>query len=129
MLAGLAGALALGLAACGSEDRDNELRPPSPVEMSAKVDNRKVEVSPVQVGAGLAVFTVANFSDDEIQLTLRGPTRGESAPIRPSGVGTVKLDLERGDYRVSAGEESRARPARLSVGPERRSAQNDLLLP
>ena len=40
----------------------------------------------------------------------------------------MKLNLEQGDYTVSAADSS-ARETKLSVGPERTSSQNDLLLP
>ena len=41
----------------------------------------------------------------------------------------MKLDLEEGEYQVTAGEDSNARETQLEVGPERASSQNDLLLP
>ena len=40
----------------------------------------------------------------------------------------MKLNLEQGDYTVSASDTS-ARETKLVVGPERKSSQNDLLLP
>ena len=41
----------------------------------------------------------------------------------------MKLDLEQGDYTVSAGDTSARDDASSIVGPERKSSQNDLLLP
>ena len=40
----------------------------------------------------------------------------------------MRLNLEQGDYTVSASDTS-ARDTQLAVGPERKSSQNDLLLP
>jgi hypothetical protein len=40
-----------------------------------------------------------------------------------------KVELQEGTYEVSGGPESRAKPQELVVGPERPSAQDELLLP
>ncbi|MGH2994521.1 MAG: hypothetical protein ACRDL1_13450 [Solirubrobacterales bacterium] len=127
--AGLA-ALALAVVGCGAEDRRNEPRPPSPAEVSAKVGEDKVVVSPSRFGAGLAVFSISNQTDDIVQLALEGPTEAVSAPIEAGSVtDTFKVPMLEGEYAVSAGEESRARPAELLIGPKRPSSQNELLLP
>lgn len=129
MPVGLA-ALALGAAGCGGEDHANEPRPPTPAEVSAKVGEDRVVVSPSRFGAGPAVFSVSNQTDDIVQLALEGPTEAVSEPIEAGGVtDTFKVPMEEGKYVVSAGEESRARPAELFIGPERASSQNELLLP
>jgi hypothetical protein len=123
-------ALATGVAAgCGAEDHANEPRPPAPVEVTAKVDDQKVDVSPNEFGAGLVVMTISNQSEDPIQIGVEGPTAGESSGIEPGSVGSFKFNFEEGDYEVRPGEESNARPALLTVGPERASSQNELLLP
>ena len=127
-----AGLAALGIAAvgCGSEDHPNEARPPKPIEITARVDEDVVDVSPNEFGAGLAVFTISNQSDAVVELTVDGPVAATSPPIEPSGVSDdFKVDLREGDYEVTAGAESRAKPTELVIGPERPSAQNDLLLP
>ncbi len=127
--AGLA-ALALAVAGCGAEDHANDPRPPKPIEVTARVDNKQVTISPDKFGAGLAVFTISNQSDSEATLSLDGPVEDTSAPILPGNVtDTFKVALETGDYVVSAGTDSTAAPAQLRVGPERPSAQDDLLLP
>ena len=127
-----AGLAALGLAAggCGSEDHPNDPRPPKPIEITARVDDRVVDVSPNEFGAGLAVFTISNQSDDVAQLTLDGPVAATSQPIEPGNVSDdFKVDLVEGEYEVTGGEESDARPTELIIGPERPSAQDELLLP
>jgi hypothetical protein len=51
-----------------------------------------------------------------------------TAPISPQDTATLKVDVKPGRYSVHvAGDVIRA--ARLKVGPERESAQNDLLQP
>jgi len=122
--------LALAPAGCGSEDQPNEPRPPVPFEVSALVGEDRVVVSPRQFGAGLAVFSISNQTNDVAQLALEGPTEAVSEPIEPGGVtDSFKVPMEEGAYEVSAGEESGARPAQLLIGPERKSSQNELLIP
>jgi hypothetical protein len=127
-----AGIAVLGLAAagCGSEDHPNEPRPPKPIEITARVDDEVVDVSPAEFGAGLAVFTISNQSDEAVALTLDGPVAATSQPIEPGSVtDDFKVDLQEGDYEVTGGLESKAKPTELVVGPERPSAQDELLLP
>lgn len=132
----LASTAVVGIAVtgCGSEDFPNDPRPPAPIELTAKVDDRKVIVSPIEfdgapVGAGLANFTIANLTDEGTKLTFDGPDRETTTnPVVANGVLEYKLDLQPGDYVVSAEDES-VRPMEFEVGGERPSAQNDLLLP
>jgi hypothetical protein len=117
------------LAACGEDDFKNEPRPPSPIELSALINDRQVVVSPSDVGAGLVSITVSNQSQDPATLTLSGPNDIASSQILPGNTADVKGELKQGDYEVSAGDDSTARGDTLTVGPERPSSQNDLLLP
>jgi hypothetical protein len=122
---------AFALAACGEEDFENEPRPPAPIELTARIADEVVNVSPNsagEVGAGLATITISNQSQDPAVLVLEGPTDAESGEIVPGGTGDIKTTLEEGDYTVSA-RDSSARDATLKVGPQRESSQNDLLLP
>lgn len=123
---------AVGLGACGEDDFENEPRPAAPIEITALVSKSKVKVSPstaARVGAGIATITISNQSQDPAELTFDGPTDAASDPIPPGGVGSMKIELEQGDYSVSAGEGNDAREGDLSVGAPRESSQNDLLLP
>jgi hypothetical protein len=123
-------ALAAVAAGCGSEDHPNEPRPPAPIEVTARVDDKQVTVAPNSFGAGLVNVTISNQSQDTVELTFDGERlRTSTNPIEPNGVGNIKLDLEEGEYQVSAGSESDATPQTLRVGPERASSQNQLLLP
>jgi len=121
---------AASLGACGSKDFPNDPRPPAPIEVSAKVDSKKVVVSPDRFGAGLVNFTVANLSDSPIRFTVDGTTkRFSTSEIQPGFPGYLKVQLSQGDYRATAGHGASASAAAIKVGPERTSSQNKLLLP
>lgn len=131
LIAPLAALLAgLAIVACGDQDFANDPRPASPIELSARIDDGGVAVSPAKgVGAGLATITISNQSRDPAALVLEGPSDNASEEIAPGGVGSLKIDLREGDYTVSAGADSNAGESQLLVGSERPSAQNELLLP
>jgi hypothetical protein len=129
-IAGLLAAAPLLLGACGEDDFPNESRPPSPVELTAAIDDRSVSISPSTVGAGIVIVTISNQTDEPTRLTLEGP--GEpvtSSEIPPGATGSIKTTLEEGDYEAAAGAEIGIKPADLEVGPERETSQNDLLQP
>jgi hypothetical protein len=132
MIAPIAASVAaLALTACGTEDFENNPRPPAPIELSARISDQEVSVSPNSaktVGAGLATITISNQTGEPTKLLLEGPTDQSSSEIVAQGTADMKLNLEQGDYQVSA-EDSNARETQLEVGPERPSSQNDLLLP
>jgi hypothetical protein len=123
----------LTIAGCGDDsDFANDPRPPAPIVVTAKVDSQKVVVSPKEFGAGLVNFTVSNQSDDPVSLTLVGPApedNTESGEIPPNGVGNLKAEVSEGDYEVNGGDRSDARPAQVTVGPQRASSSDQLLLP
>jgi hypothetical protein len=123
-----AGVAALAIGACGDEDFKNNPRPPAPIELSALIANGGVRVSPAKdVGAGPATITISNQTDEPARLVFDGPTADSSNPIIAGGTGSMKVDLAEGDYTVSTGDGGNSQE--LSVGPERPSSQNDLLLP
>ena len=106
----------------------------SPGRGSDGVSRRRVPFhrgpeSRVDVGAGLVSITVSNQSADPATLTLSGPNDITTGQIQPGDTASVKGELGEGEYDVSAGDESVARGGTLTVGPERPSSQNDLLLP
>ena len=123
------GAVALTAAACGEDDFANEPRPPAPIEVTAAIDDKSVNVSPSKFGAGLVTITISNQSEEPTSLNLDGPTTATSDDIVPGGTGSIKTALEEGEYEASAGAEIAVRPQKIEVGPERESSQNDLLLP
>ncbi len=114
---------------CGSDDHPNEPRPPAPIEVSASIDDKRVTVAPNRFSAGLVNLTISNQSDVPVSLNVEGPVTDASNPIAPNSVGNFKLDFLEGEYTVTAGEESDAKETTVTVGPERPSSQNQLLLP
>ena len=52
----------------------------------------------------------------------------DSSEIPPTGTGTIKVDMKSGSYEASVSGIA-ARPFNFTVGPERPSGQNVLLLP
>jgi len=123
----LAALAALGISACGNEDFKNDPRPPAPIALTARIGNDGVSVSPSEAGAGIANITISNQTADPARLVLDGPTDESSTEIVPNGTGALKLNLKEGDYTVSTGDGGRQ--SELTIGPERPSSQNDLLLP
>jgi hypothetical protein len=118
-------------AGCGSDDeaRSDE-RPPVPINISINVDEEGITASPAEFGAGPITMLVANQSGASQTLTIDGPRlRRSVGPINPQDTATLRVRVEPGDYTVSAEESAGLREATLAVGPERPSAQNDLLLP
>jgi hypothetical protein len=132
LLAAVAAAAAI-VAGCGGDDFENEPRPPAPIELTARIDNHKVAVAPAQrdgqeIGAGLANVTASNQTDEPVRLNFSGPNDQQTDPIVANGVLQFSLDLEEGAYFVDTDDAS-IRGTEFTVGPERPSAQNDLLLP
>ncbi len=130
-LAGLAALFCVGAIGCGAEYHPNELRPPAGVELSGKIDNHRVVIAPGRVGGGLARITVSNQSDDGVALEFldrTGRPAGSMDEIAAGGVDSIQINLKRGSYAVEPSVSTIA-DGSLVVGPERPSAQNDLLLP
>jgi hypothetical protein len=124
-------ALVLGLAGCGSSHRVNADRPPPPVNVTAAIHPRRIELSPTRIGGGPVTFFVSNLSRRPKRLTLETGSRGPGIRrttnlIAPQGTAQLSVDVTRGVYVVSV---PHALSARLRVGRERPSAQNDLLQP
>ena len=119
----------LVVAGCGRNDFNNDPRPPIPAEISVKIASDGIVVSPREFGAGLANFTIANLTrNDTGSLVIHGPVDATSDSIAPGDAETIKLQMKTGNYEASA-DGIAARPFSFTVGPERPSGQNDLLLP
>ena len=120
--------VALVVAGCGRNDFNNDPRPPIPAEVSVKMSNRGVGVSPKEFGAGLVNFTIANLTDQAGSLAIHGPVSATSDVIPPGAAETLKVAMKTGSYEAST-DGIAVRPFDFTVGPERPSGQNDLLLP
>jgi hypothetical protein len=128
-------ALATALVAgCGSDTSyKNEPRPPSPIVVTASINRNAVAVSPKRFGAGPITLIVTNQTGASQQLTVeinngQAGFKGRTGPINPRDTGQLKGNLGRGTYSVHV-DGAAIRPARLTVGRERPTAQNDLLQP
>jgi hypothetical protein len=119
---------AVVVAGCGRNDFNNDPRPPVPAEVSVKVARDGVVVSPKEFGAGLVNFTVANLTNRTGSLVIHGPVDTATGDIAPGDANTVKVDVKSGSYEASVNGFA-VRPFAFTVGPERPSGQNDLLLP
>jgi hypothetical protein len=122
---------ALAATGCGgSEERKSNPRPPATIEVSVEIGEQKVSADPAKLGAGPIVLVASNQSNASHQLTIDGPRLRQSVgPINPEDTATLKVSLRPGEYTVAADGTTAVRPAMLTVGPERTSAQNDLLQP
>jgi hypothetical protein len=120
--------IAVTAAGCGRNDFKNDPSPPIPAEISVKIANDGVGVSPKTFGAGLAIFTAANLTNQTGSLVIHGPVSVSTDSIPPGGTGQVKTDLKSGSYEASV-DGIAVKPFRFTVGPERPSSQNTLLLP
>ena len=123
-----AGLAALALTACGRDDFENDPRPPVAAEISIQVTDDTLTVSPSDFGAGIANFTIVNLGDTPTGVAIDGPTADESASVEPGNSTVLKMEMEQGDYEA-ASLETNAKPFPFTVGTERESANNDLLLP
>ena len=124
------GCVALVASSCGGDDDRSANRPPVPLNISVQVGARKLTVSPAKFGAGPITLLVANQSGASQTVTVDGPRVSQSVgPINPEDTATLKVDVNPGDYTVSADQSAGLRPARMRVGPKRPSGQNTLLLP
>ena len=136
--ASLVVAVAFAVGACGSSSADykNDPRPPSAIIITGYISDQRLSVSPRTFGAGPISLIVTNQTGTSQRVTLEsagaagsGPgIRQVTAPISPQDTATLKVDVKPGSYSVHVGGDA-IRAARLKVGPERASAQNDLLQP
>jgi hypothetical protein len=125
-----AGALPMLVGCGGGGERANALRPPAPINLAVQVGDSRVSVSPRRIGAGPITIVASNQSGASRRLTIEGPRLRQSlGPINPQDTATLKVTVNSGSYTISADGTGGPKPAELSVGPKRPSAQNELLLP
>jgi hypothetical protein len=123
------------IAGCGGSDTyKNNPRPASPIVITAAITPKGVSVSPTHFGAGPISLVVTNQTESSQRLTIarevngQQQPNGETGPINPHDTASLKADVDPGDYTVSVDGNS-IKPAKLTVGEKRKSAQNDLLEP
>lgn len=124
-------AVALAATGCGGGgDFKNEPRPPVPLQITGVITAKRVTISPDAFGAGPVVITVSNQTRRSHTLRLEGPEISERVgPVNPSDTAAIQKTLPQGEYTMSADSDSGITPATISVGPERKDASGQLLLP
>ncbi len=119
----------------GGTSYANADRPPAPISVSIAVTDERVAVSPDRIGAGPVQLLIANESGRSQGVTLTA-SRGRSCvadgassgPINPQDAARISLAVREGTCTISVADAAIA-PAKLVVGRQRASAQQDLLQP
>jgi hypothetical protein len=114
----------------GNDERTNNLRPPTPINVSVEIGEDKVSASPTKFGAGPIVMVASNQSTASHTLTIEGPRLKQSVgPISPQDTATLKVTVRTGEHTISTESSENVEAATLTVGPKRPSAQNKLQQP
>jgi hypothetical protein len=140
--------VAVLLGGCGAKEHNNDPRPASPTQITVSISQKNVSLAPKTVGVEspqkqaqarqqgvsedqplLAAVTIANLTNFDSHLEITGPEDSTSPLVVANGTASYKVFLPTGDYLVSAADIPGAIAGRLSVGPDRSSSANDLLLP
>ncbi len=122
------------LAGCGDEGEYSNLpRPPSPIVVTASIGKGSVAVSPRRFGAGPVRLLVTNLTDSAQQIIFEsaggdGGFTQRSGPINPRGTAELKAEVPQGRAVVRVSGEG-IDASRVTVGPRRRSGQDELLQP
>jgi hypothetical protein len=126
------GAMATG---CGGESKfENKPRPAAPVQLSGVINDKGVTVSPNKVGAGPVILLISNQTEEARTITLEGEdVKDTVGPVNPFDTAKLQQTLDTGNYEVRAGSAKAVvrelRPAKLRIGPPRKSSSNQVLLP
>ena len=137
------GAAALLLSACGEDDEyKNELRPPTPINVTAAISSDDISVSPTRFGAGPILLIVTNQSGASQVVTLEvdefasNPSRSKQAglrqstgPINPNDTAQLKVVVNEDTTYTVRTDDDEIEPATITVGAQRPSAQNEVLQP
>jgi hypothetical protein len=130
MLAVVAAGMLPAFGCGGDDERASALRPPVPINVAVQIGDSRVSVSPRRFGAGPITIIASNQSGASRRLTIDGPRLRQSVgPINPQDTATLKVTVNTGPYTLSADGTAGPKPAEITVGPKRPSAQNQLLLP
>lgn len=125
----------IAVAGCGSDESyKNDPRPPTTIVIAAAILPDKVSVSPAEFGAGPISLTIANETGTSQRISIVKQVNGQpqpgeqTGPINPHDTATLKADVDEGEYEIRVEGEGIS-PAKVTVGAERESAQNELLQP
>ncbi len=139
------GACAVVVSACGSVGgtSPSAARPPAPINLTVYVNDARVSVSPVSVGAGPVVFIVTNQASQAEALAIsragHNPPLASTAPINPQGTTQVAVDFRPGDYTIQTAahgstdaalsQSSSIRSVQIHIGHQRGNSGSQLLQP
>src|SRR4051794_21679744 len=114
-------------------------RPPPPIPIPAATSGGRIKVPPPRFAAAPITLVATNQTGRLRDLVLESTDQPGSkkpglaaqhpGPINPQGTASLKADLQQGSYTVRVRAGHTIRPARLTVGRKRASAQNQLLQP
>lgn len=137
--AGTAGlvVVCVAVAGCGSTaSYKNQPRPPSPINVTAALSEKKISLEPKSFGAGPVTMIISNqtstsqvvtVESDELGASTPG-TKAKTAPIGPLDTAELQMDVKRGTYKVAT-QSGSLKPVSITVGKARKSAQGNLLQP
>jgi hypothetical protein len=118
----------------GGKKFANDARPAVPVQLTGVITDSQVTISPKKVGAGPVILNVSNQAKEAHTITLEGSgTTDTVGPVNPLDTAQLQQTLKPGTYTVKAGSKQATstviKPFTLTVGPQRASSSNELLLP
>src|SRR3954470_2549938 len=129
----LVGAL---IAGCGGDDFKNQPRPAVPLQVTGVITDKNITVSPGKFGAGPITLIISNQTQESHSVTLEpAPLNKQSAqkqtvgPINPLDTANIQQSLTQGKWVVKVSSDGSIKAATLTVGPNRKSSSNDVLLP
>jgi hypothetical protein len=94
------------------------------------IGEKRISVSPSDFGAGPIVLIASNQSNTSHTLRIEGTRLRQSlGPINPQDTATLKVSVNTGELTLSTDSSASVKPAKLTVGPKRPSAQNKLTQP
>jgi hypothetical protein len=151
------GSIMLVVSGCGGSDSKfkNEPRPPIPTQLTGVITDSEVTVSPDKLPPTPKpkqqqsareldtpiILIISNQTQQSHTVILTGkdrkgnPIEAHTPPINPLDTAQIQQSLPAGTYQVKAGSEravnanQQIRPATLTVGPNRQTSSDDLLLP
>ncbi|MEI7626245.1 MAG: hypothetical protein WCK06_08880 [Actinomycetota bacterium] len=120
---------------CAGDKYNNDNRPPAPITLSAAISDSQIILNPSEIGAGPIVLIITNQSHASQVITLESQsstsapgTTQSTAAVKPTNTGQIQVNAQTGRYTLHVADQAIA-PATLVVGAQRKSSQNELLLP
>lgn len=118
----------------GGKKFANDARPAVPVQLTGVITDSQVTISPKKVGAGPVILNVSNQAKGAHTITLEGNgTTDTVGPVNPLDTAQLQQTLKPGTYTIKAGSKQatsvQIQPFTLTVGQQRSSSSNQLLLP